>query len=83
MTTLLEEAIGRLRRLPRSMQDDAARALIFHLDADLEAGDREAIEDGRHEFERGDFVTLEQWRHDTALADRWPGQATAPSPFSR
>lgn len=32
MTTLLEQAIERLRDLPEDMQDSAARALIFQLD---------------------------------------------------
>jgi hypothetical protein len=33
-------------------------------------GDREAAEAGREDFTRGDFVTLDQWRHDMGLGDR-------------
>jgi len=33
MTKLLEHAIERLRQLPEDIQDTAARALIFQLDA--------------------------------------------------
>ena len=70
MTSLLEDAITRLRRLPKSMQDNAARALIFQLEAELEPGDLEAVEEARHEFARGDFVTHDQWRHEMGLTDR-------------
>jgi hypothetical protein len=64
MTKLLEEAIDRLRRLPTPMQDSAARAVILQLEEEPEPGDLEAIEEGRREFERGDFVTLDQLRHE-------------------
>jgi hypothetical protein len=63
MTKLLEEAFQRLRQLPDGMQDNAARSLIRLLEEEPEAGDREAIAEGRREFERGDFVTLEHLRH--------------------
>lgn len=32
MTTLLKQAVERLRQLPEHMQNSAARALIFQLD---------------------------------------------------
>jgi hypothetical protein len=70
MTKLLEQAINRLRQLPEPMQDSAARALITQLEEEPEPGDRDAIAEGRRDFERGDFITLEQWRHDMGLADR-------------
>jgi predicted transcriptional regulator len=70
MTKLLEEAIDRLRQLPKAMQDAAARALIMQLEEEPEPGDAEAIAEGRRDFERGDFVTLEQWRHEMGLTDR-------------
>jgi hypothetical protein len=70
MTKLLEEAIQRLRQLPATMQDSAARAVIVQLEEEPEAGDREAIAEGRREFERGDFVTLDQLRHDMGLGNR-------------
>lgn len=70
MTKLLEEAIHRLRQLSETMQDNTARALIRRLEEEPEPGDLEAIAEGRRDFERGDFVTLEQWRHEMGLADR-------------
>jgi hypothetical protein len=70
MTKLLEEAIHRLRELPEPMQDSAARAVILQLEEDPEFGDAEAIAEGRQEFERGDYVTIEQLRHEMGLADR-------------
>jgi hypothetical protein len=70
MTKLLEQAIDRLRQLPEPMQDSAARALITQLEEEPEPGDRDAIAEGRRDFERGDFITLDQWRHDMGLADR-------------
>ena len=70
MTKLLEEAIDRLRQLPASVQDNAARALITQLEEEPEPADLAAIAEGRAEIQRGDFVTLEQWRHDMGLSDR-------------
>jgi hypothetical protein len=70
MSKLLEEAIRRLRELPEPMQDSAARAVILHLEEDPEPGDREAIEEGRRDFERGDFVTLDQLQHEMGRGDR-------------
>ena len=70
MTKLLEEAIDRLRKLPELMQDTAARAVIHQLEEDPEPGDREAIAEGLSEYARGEFVTLEQWRHEMGLGDR-------------
>jgi len=57
VTKLLDEAIERLRQLPATMQDSAARALILQLEEEPEAGDREAIFEGRRQFQRGEFVT--------------------------
>jgi hypothetical protein len=69
-TKLLEEAIDRLRRLPETMQNYAARALITQLEEEPEPGDLAAIAEGRMQIQRGDSVTLEQWRHDMGLSDR-------------
>jgi hypothetical protein len=41
MTTLLKQAIERLRQLPEDMQDRAAQALLFQLDDQSDADDRE------------------------------------------
>ena len=70
MTKLLEETIDRLRQLPAPMQDSAARAVILQLEEEPEPGDLKAIAEGRREFERGDFVTLDQLRHEMGTRDR-------------
>ena len=70
MSKLLDDAIDWLRQLPESMQDAAARAMMLQLEEELEPGDADAIAQGQRDFERGDFVTLEQWRHEMGLADR-------------
>jgi hypothetical protein len=70
MTKLLEQAIQRLRQLPDNVQDSAARVLISQLDEEPEPGDLEEIKEGRAEFARGDFITLDDWRHDVGLGDR-------------
>ena len=70
MTKLLDEAIARLRQLPATVQDNAARALILQLEEEPEPGDREAIAAGRRDFQRGDFVSLDQFRHEMGLGDR-------------
>jgi hypothetical protein len=67
MTELLERAIARVRALPESMQDDAARMLLSYAgedeafyrltpeeEADLAASDEEVA--------RGDFATDEDIR---------------------
>ena len=70
MTKLLEDAIHRLRQLPESMQDSAARAVIHQLEEEPEPGDREAVAVGRADIARGDFVTLDELRHEMGLGDR-------------
>lgn len=70
MTKLLEHAIERLRALPESMQDSAARAMILQLEEEPERGDRAAVDEGRAEFSRGDFATLDEWRNEMGLGDR-------------
>jgi predicted transcriptional regulator len=70
MTKLLHHAIERLRLLPDDMQDIAARVLIAQLEEEPEPGDLEAIKEGREDFARGDFVTLDEWRDEMGLGDR-------------
>jgi hypothetical protein len=70
MTKLLEQAIDRLRQLPESMQDAAARAVIHQLEEEPEPGDSEATAAGWDEYRRGEFVTLDQLRHEMGLGDR-------------
>lgn len=69
MTKLLQEAIDRLRRLPAFVQDTAARALIIQLEEEPEPGELAAIAEGQLAYERGEFVSLDQWRHDMGLRD--------------
>lgn len=70
MTKLLEEAIHRLRQLPAAMQDNAARAVILQLEEEPEPGDAEAVAEGRLEYQRGDFSTLEHVRHEMGPGNR-------------
>ena len=70
MTKLLEQAIECLRHLPDDQQDTAARALISQIEEDPEIGDLEAIHHSRGEFDRGEFVSLDSWRHEMGLGDR-------------
>lgn len=70
MTKLLEQAIGRLRQLPADAQNSLARVLISQLEEEPEPGDLEAIKLGREDFARGDFITLDEWRHEMGLGDR-------------
>jgi hypothetical protein len=70
MTKLLEEAIHRLRQLPETMQDSAARAVIHQLEEEPEPGDREAMAEGWDEYRRGEVVTLEQLRHEMGAGGR-------------
>jgi len=70
MTKLLQQAIEHLRQLPADMQDRAARVLIAQLEEEPEPGNLEAIKQGREDFARGQFVTLDEWRHEMGLGDR-------------
>jgi|SRR5579863_6291312 len=70
MSKLLDEAINRLRQLPEGMQEAAARALIMQLEEEPEPGDLEEVAEGWKEYWRGDFVTLDQLRHDMGLGGR-------------
>jgi hypothetical protein len=67
MTKLLAQAIALLRLSPPDAQDSAARVLISQLEEEPEPGDLEAIKEGREDFARGDFVTLDEWRHEVGL----------------
>jgi predicted transcriptional regulator len=69
MTKLLEQAIAHLRQLPEDMQDTAARALIAQLEEEPEPGDLDAIKKGREAFARGEYVTLDELRHELGLSD--------------
>lgn len=70
MTKLLELAIQRLRQLPENIQDSAACVLISQLEEEPELGDHEAIAEGRRAFERGKFISLDDWRNEMGLGNR-------------
>jgi hypothetical protein len=70
MIKLLEEAIDRLRQLPDEMQETAARTIIRTLEEEPEPGDYEAIAEARRDFANGNYVTLDQWRHEMGIGDR-------------
>lgn len=70
MTKLLEEAIQRLRQLPDAMQDSAARVVIQQLEEEPERGDLEEINAGWGEYKRGEFVTLDELRHEMGSGGR-------------
>ena len=67
MSTLLEKAFEKARKLPEPDQDIAAAELLGVLSDFPTPQERAAIAEGRAEFERGEFVTHEQWRHDMDL----------------
>jgi hypothetical protein len=66
MTKLLDDAISAVRRLPPSMQDEIARAMLV-LAGDEEDGvyvltpeERAAIEESKAAADRGEFATDEK-----------------------
>jgi len=69
MSTLLELAIEKVRELPEPDQDIAAAEILGVLDDFPTVEEREAINEGRRQIERGEFVTLDQLKHEMA-ADR-------------
>ena len=68
MSKLLEQAFAQLRDLPEDFQDKAARQLIQYVD-EISAEDREAVDEGRQAYRRGEFRTLKQWRDDVGIID--------------
>lgn len=70
MSKLLEQVFEKVRELPEPEQDMAATELLGFL-ADFPATDEQiAIANGRQAYERGETVTLDQWRHEIELGDR-------------
>lgn len=67
MTELLERAIARVRALPDSMQDDAARMLLVFAGEDeplyqLTPEEEEDLAQSDREVARGEFATDEEVR---------------------
>jgi hypothetical protein len=58
-----------LRQLSDDMQDTAARVLMNQLEEEPDPGDLDAIKQGREEFTRGEYVTLDELRHEMGLGD--------------
>ena len=67
MSKLLEQAIEKVRQLPEAEQDMAAAELIGYLADFPTSEERTAIAEGRGAYQRGDFVSLDKWRHDMEL----------------
>ena len=70
MSTLLDKAIEKARELPESDQDIAAAELLGLLSEFPTADERAAIARGRAAYERGDFITLDQLRHEMGFGRR-------------
>ena len=70
MSKLLEQAIEKARALPEPEQDIAAAELLGVLADFPTPEERAALAQGRAEFERGEFITHEQWRHEMGLGNR-------------
>lgn len=68
MTKLLEQAVAQLRELPDDFQDKAAKQLIQYVD-EISSDDRISVEEGRNAFNRGEFVSLDQWQHDMGIGN--------------
>jgi hypothetical protein len=58
-----------LRQLSDDIQDTAARVLMTQLEEEPEPGDLAAIKQGREEFARCEYVTLDEWRLEMGLGD--------------
>ena len=67
MTKLLEKAIDKVRQLPEDAQDMAAVELIGILADFPTPEEHAAIAEGRLAYQHGNFVSLDQWRHDMEL----------------
>jgi hypothetical protein len=70
MSKLLDQATEKTRGLPEADQDIAAAELLAVLADFPTPEERAAIAQGRAEYERGEFITHEQWRHEMGLGDR-------------
>jgi hypothetical protein len=67
MSILLDKAIEKARELPEPEQDIAAAELLGVLSDFPTPEERIALTEGRAAYERGEFVTLDQWRHEMGL----------------
>ena len=70
MTELLQHVIDRLQNIPAGDQDNVAQEIAEILEEYPTKDELAAIADGRAQFERGDYVTLEQWEHEMGSRTR-------------
>jgi hypothetical protein len=64
----LNTAIEIIRGLPEDEQDIAAAEVMGVLSGFPTHEERLALTNGREAYERGEFVPLDQWRHDMELS---------------
>jgi hypothetical protein len=66
MSKMLESAIAKVRKLPKSLQDKAAERLMQYVDESPAASERVSIDEAREAYTNGDSVTLAKWRHENS-----------------
>ncbi len=70
MSKMLERAIEKILQQPEEVQDLAAEQLMVYVDQIPTLRDRVALSEGQEAYRRGEFISLDQWRHDLELGDR-------------
>ena len=68
MSKLLKQAMAMMRELPDDVQDTAVRQLMQYVDQISTLSDRDTVAEGRDAFERGEFISLDQWMHEQIAA---------------
>ena len=69
MSRLLEQAIAQLRAMPELLQDLVAADVLRRVEKPT-ADELAAIAEGSRAFERGEYVSLNEWIHDVGPSDR-------------
>jgi hypothetical protein len=64
MTKLMEQVIELLRQIPEREQDELAADLVELLEEYPTQDELTDIKEGEEALARGEFITLEQWRHE-------------------
>lgn len=70
MSTLLDKAIEKARELPEADQDIAAAELLGVLSDFPTPDERIALGRGRAAYQRGEYVTLDQLKHEMGVDSR-------------
>jgi hypothetical protein len=65
----LADAIAKLSKMPKDLQDVAAKRILEFMDETSSVSERISLDEAREAFANGDFVTLAKWKHDLGLAD--------------